>query len=107
MGRDATALRRQPYLVCKVIGGREVAVTVYEHAPNNEYRIARRRYPLHSLRHRSLPTWPGDEVIARVRAGGPRADIGEVNVKRIGELHAVVAPEEIRHVQNLRSFMEV
>ena len=54
-----------------------------------------------------LSSRPGNEVVARLRAGGARADVGEVDVKRIGELHAVVAAGEVRHMQNLRSFTEV
>src|SRR5580658_5836705 len=84
----------------KCISGREVVVARNEHPPDDKHGIARRRNLSHSLRYRSLPTRTRDEVIARLGAGGPRADIGEVDVKWIGELHAVIAAGEVRHLQD-------
>jgi len=42
-----------------------------------------------------------------LRAGGARADMGKVDLKGVGELHTVIAPGEVWHRQNLRSFIEV
>src|ERR1700689_831462 len=91
----------------KSVSGREIAVALDEHAADNEYRIARRGHLLHSVRHGSLPVGTGNQVVAHLRAGGARPDVGEVDVKRVSELHTVVAAEKVRHVQYLRLFGEV
>src|SRR5579884_118204 len=98
---------RELNLLCKVIGGREIAVAVDEHAPDYEDRIARRGYLLHAARHLSVPAGTGDQVIVGVCAGGARADVAEVDVEWIGELHAVIAAGEVGHVQDLRPVGEV
>ena len=92
-------------LLRKCISGCEIAVAVYEDAADNEHRAVRRRYARRAARHLSLPAGTGDEVVARMRAGGARADIAEIDVKRASELHTVVAPGEVRHMQELRSFV--
>src|SRR5450755_235825 len=46
---------REPNLLCKVIGCREVAVPVHEHAPNHEYRIVRGGDLAHAARYLSFP----------------------------------------------------
>lgn len=79
--RISIGVRRELYLPRKVVGRREVAFAVDEQAPENEYRIVRRRYLLHSLRHRSLPTRPGDEVLTRLRTGRARAYVCKVDVE--------------------------
>jgi hypothetical protein len=50
------------------------------------------RYLLRAPRRLSFPVGTRDEVLARLCAGGARANISEVNVKPVGELHAVVSP---------------
>src|SRR5690242_14510774 len=89
------------------MGSWKVAVTVYEDAPEHEHRVGRRSYLRHAAWYLSFPARTGNEVVTRLRAGGTRADIGEVDVKRVSELHAVVAAREVRHAQDLRSFGEV
>jgi hypothetical protein len=55
------------------------------------------------------PFQPGpDEVVAGPGSGGTFADVGKVRVvRRISELHAVVATRHVWHLQDLRSFAEV
>ena len=98
----------QLYMLRKGISRRQVAVAVYKDAAEDEYRIVRRGNPRHAARHFSFPTRPRDEIVARLRTRGARADVGKIRVfRRISELHAVVAFGEIRHMQDLRSFLEV
>ena len=92
----------------KRVSGREIAVALDEHAADNEHRIVRRRYLRHSPAARLLSSRGRDEVVARLGARGAFADVGKIGVvRRIGELHAVVAAGHVRHVQDLRSFTEV
>ena len=89
------------------MSGREVAIAVNENSTNNEHRIVLRRYLLHTVGHLSFPAGPCNEIVARLCACPARADIREVDVKRIGELHAVVAARELRHVEDLRPAAQV
>jgi hypothetical protein len=67
------------------MSGREVAIAVNENSTNNEHRIVLRRYSLHTVGHLSFPAGPCNEIVARLCACLARADIREVDVKRIGE----------------------
>ena len=91
----------------KVRGSREIGVAVYEDAADDEYGIVRRRYLLRAARHLSFPVRTRNEVVARLRTSGARAHVGKVDVKRISELHAVVAAGDVRHVEDERPFGEV
>src|SRR5215470_7113935 len=94
-------------LLRKIISGREVAIAVNENSTNNEHRIVLRRYLLHTVWHLSFPAGTCNEIVARLCACLARADIREVDVKRVGELHAVVAAGEVWHVEDLRSAAQV
>src|SRR5215471_21017629 len=89
------------------MSGREVAIAVDENATHNEHRIVLRRYPLHPGWHLSFPAGPCNEVVARLCARRARADIREVDVKRVGELYAVVAAGEVGHAEDLRLAAQV
>src|SRR5215467_5984687 len=94
-------------LLRKIISGREVAIAVNENSTNNEHRIVLRRYLLHTLWDLSFPAGPCKEIVARLCACLARADIREVHVKRVGELHAVVAAREVGHMEDLRLATQV
>ena len=98
---------RELNLLRKIISGREVAIAVNEDSTNNEHRIVMRRYLLHTVWHLSFPAWPCNEIVARLCACLARADVREVDVKRVGELHAVVAAGEVGHVEDLRPAAQV
>src|SRR5436190_286822 len=67
-----------------------------------------RGYLRRPARNSSCPVWSGDEVVARLGAGGAGADVGEIRVRvRVGELNAAVAISRVRHVQELRSSSEI
>src|SRR5215471_16074313 len=89
-------------LLRKIISGREVAVVVNENSTNNERRIVLRRYLLYTIWQLSFPAGLCNEIVACLCACRARADIREIDVKRVGELHAVVATREVRHVEDLR-----
>ena len=96
------------YLLRKPVGGREIAVALDKYTADHEHRIVRRRNLRHSLRHGSFPAGPADEVVASLGSRGAFADVGKISVvRRISELHAVVAAGHVRHVQDLRPFGEV
>src|SRR5580692_936294 len=99
--------RRELNLLRKIISGREVAIAVNENSTNNEHRIVLRRYLLHTVWHLSFPAGPCNEIVARLCACLARADIRKVDVKRVGELHAVIATGEIGHVEDLRPAAQV
>lgn len=104
---------RELYLFRKAVGSCQITVALHEHAADQNHRIVRRGYLLHTARRLSFPAWPGDEVISRLRAGGAFANVGEIGVFRwICELHAVVAAGGVRavhvgYVQDQRLFPEV
>src|ERR1700694_3188563 len=94
---------RQLYLLCKPMGRRNIVVAFHEHSPDNEHRIVRRRNLCHSLRHGSFPARAADQVIASLGSRGAFADVGKISVvRRISELHTVVAAGHVRHMQDLR-----
>src|SRR5215471_968024 len=99
--------RRELNLLRKIISSREVAVAVNENSTKNEHRIVLRRYLLHTVWHLSFPSRPCYEMAARLCACLARADIREVDVKRVGELHTVVAAGEVGHVKDLRPAAQV
>ncbi|HEU5375099.1 MAG TPA: hypothetical protein VFV38_06660 [Ktedonobacteraceae bacterium] len=95
-------LLRQP--VCDL----EIIVAFDKYKTHNEHGIVRRRNLRHSLRHASFPSRPANEVIASPGSRGAFADVGKISaVRRISELHAVVAASHVRHVQHVRPFGEV
>jgi len=94
----SVALRCQPNLLRKVIGSREVALALDEYAPDNEHGIVWRRNLCCPLRHGSFPAGATDKEVAGLGSCGGFADVGKIRVvRRISELHAVVAPGEWEH----------
>jgi hypothetical protein len=92
----------------KRIRRREIAVALNQHATYNNHGIVRRGNLCHSPLHRSLPAGAADEEVDGINSCGAFADVSKISVfRRISELHAVIAPGEIRHMLNLRSFTEV
>ena len=71
--------RRELYLFCEIVGGREVAVAFDEHAAEYEHRIVRRRNLCHSLRYGSFPVRAADEVAAGLGSRGAFADVGKIS----------------------------
>src|SRR5215472_10983017 len=99
--------RRELNLLRKIISSREVAVAVNENSTKNEHRIVLRRYLPHTVWDLSIPARPCNEMAARLCACRAGADVREVDVKRIGELHTVVAAGEVEHVKDLRPAAQV
>ena len=92
----------------KLVRSREIAVALNEYATYNNHGIVRRGNLCHSPLHGSLPAGAADEEVAGISSRGAFADVGKISVfRRISELHALIAPREIRHMQNPRSFTEV
>jgi hypothetical protein len=71
-----TAEGHEPNLLRKVMGDREIAVPLNKHTANDEHRIVRRGYLIHAALYPSFPVPPRGKVVARLRAGDARADIG-------------------------------
>jgi hypothetical protein len=99
---------RQLYLFRKIIGSRQVAVVFHEHASEHEHRVVRRGYLRDAARHLSSPAGAAHDVVASLRARGAFANVGKIGVvRRISELHAVVAAVHVWNVQDLRPFGEI
>src|SRR6516165_11410896 len=89
----------------KRVRSREIAVALNEYATYNNHGIVRRGNLCHSPLHSSLPAGAADEEVAGISSRGAFADVGKISVlRRISELHAVIATSHVRYVQNLGSF---
>src|SRR5262249_18397561 len=102
------AHRCELYLRGKIVGRWKIAVVLNEHAANDKHRVVRRGYWRHAIGYLSIPAGAADEVVSSLGSGGAFADVGKIRVvRRIGELHAVVATGHLWHMQDQRSFSQV